>query len=64
MQKTRKNRVIFPKIMFFNQSTFAKDERETSGRLISFDRLSTIDQNVQHSVDVRSLDGSMVNTSI
>ena len=64
LQKSRKNRVILPKIMFFNQSTFAKDERETSGRLISFDRLSTIDYNGHQSVDVRSVDGTMINTSL
>jgi len=64
IQKSRKNRVILPKIMFFNQSTYAKDEREASGRLISLDRFSTLDPNGNNSMDMRSNDGSLVNNSL
>ena len=64
IQKSRKNRVILPKIMFFNQSTYAKDEREASGRLISLDRFSTLDPNANNSIDMRSNDGSIVNSSL
>ena len=63
MQKTRKNRVILPKIMFFNQSQLSKEERETSGRLVSQERMSN-NANRYQSLEVQSLDGSMLNASV